>query len=46
MADIAIHRIAHHYLQRLAGLGTPIDRGIIFGSHARGTANAWSAICL
>ncbi len=46
MADIAIHRIAHHYLQRLIGLGVPVVRGVIFGSHARGTATAWSAICL
>jgi predicted nucleotidyltransferase len=46
MADIAIHRIAHHYLRRLASLGIPIDRGVIFGSHARGTATAWSDIDL
>ena len=46
MVDIAIHRIAYHYLQRLAGLGIPIDRGVIFGSHARGTATAWSDIDL
>lgn len=46
MADIAIHRIAYHYLQRLVTLGIPIERGVIFGSHARGTATQWSDIDL
>ena len=46
MADIAIHRIAQHYLQQLAALGVPIERGVIFGSHARGKASQWSDIDL
>jgi predicted nucleotidyltransferase len=46
MADITIHRIAQHYLQRLVALGIPVERGIIFGSHSRGEATTWSDIDL
>ena len=46
MADISIHRIAKQYLQRLIVLGIPVERGIIFGSHARGEATQWSDIDL
>lgn len=46
MADPTIHRIVQHFLQSLAGMGIPIDRGVIFGSHARGTATTWSDIDL
>ena len=46
MADIAIYRVVHHYLQRLIGQGIPVDQGVIFGSHARGRETAWSDIDL
>jgi len=46
MADIAIHRIVRHYLRRLTNSGIPVEVGVIFGSHARGTATAWSDIDL
>lgn len=46
MVDPAIHRIAENYLQRLSALGVPVERGVIFGSHVRGTATAWSDIDL
>ena len=46
MADSTIMRIAQCYLQKLTESGIPVDRGVIFGSHARGSATTWSDIDL
>jgi uncharacterized protein len=46
MADTTIHGIARRYLQRLASFGIAVERGVIFGSHARGEASQWSDIDL
>jgi predicted nucleotidyltransferase len=46
MVDATIPRIARRYLQRLASLGIAVERGVIFGSHARGEASQWSDIDL
>lgn len=46
MVDTTVPGIARRYLQRLASLGIVVDRGVIFGSHARGEATQWSDIDL
>ena len=46
MVDSAIQRVVQSYLQNLSALGIPVERGIIFGSHARGSATIWSDIDL
>ncbi|MBU1568760.1 MAG: nucleotidyltransferase domain-containing protein [Proteobacteria bacterium] len=46
MVDTTIPGIARRYLQRLVSLGVVVERGIIFGSHARGEASKWSDIDL
>lgn len=46
MVDSAIQQVAQSYLQSLCALGIPVERGIIFGSYARGSATPWSDIDL
>lgn len=46
MIDTTILSIAGRYLQRLVSLGVVVERGVIFGSHARGEASKWSDIDL
>lgn len=46
MVDPAIRSVARRYLQYLASVGVVVERGVIFGSHARGTATEWSDIDL
>ena len=46
MLNPSISAITQKYLQRLAVMGIPVERGVIFGSHARGEATQWSDIDL
>ncbi|MFW6315280.1 MAG: nucleotidyltransferase domain-containing protein, partial [Desulfohalobiaceae bacterium] len=46
MDEFKARTIALKYLRKLISLGIPVYRGVIFGSHAQGKANAWSDIDL
>lgn len=46
MVDTTIPGIVRRYLQRLVSLGIVVERGVLFGSYARGTASQWSDIDL
>lgn len=46
MADAAIVEDVRKYLARLPSRGIRARRGVLFGSHAKGTADRWSDIDL
>ncbi|MBF0135630.1 MAG: nucleotidyltransferase domain-containing protein [Magnetococcus sp. DMHC-1] len=46
MVDSAIGTSVEHYLTELIRRGLPVEFGVLFGSHARGTPHKWSDIDL
>lgn len=46
MVDEAVVQSIRCYLAALNARGIPVRRGVVFGSHARGTADLWSDIDL
>lgn len=46
MVDESVAKDIRLYLEKLISQGIPINRGVVFGSHAKGTANTWNDIDL
>jgi predicted nucleotidyltransferase len=46
MVDRSVISSSKKYLKALHKAGVPVDFGMLFGSHARGTADKWSDIDL
>jgi uncharacterized protein len=46
MVSQAIDVVVRQYLRALAGVGIHSRRAVVFGSHAKGTADEWSDIDL